>query len=159
MKLAFFKRKIVRQDVVQNVRNSVLGALNEIMADMIEQGLVSENCEVLPLEAHAEVESFPKKDCVLFNSFMMEVENKVFRFGFQVGVSIFKDTNCYKHYKAISYLFDRFKPLEVFNVYKDGSEKFCEAVVTDGTILNPVLKSNVRCVQLIDVECLSDVAQ
>lgn len=153
----FFENSPENITLINDIHNSCLGCLSECLVEMKSLGLLSETASLVPIEGHAEIEELPATDLLFFDSFMLSQQDKLIRFGFQVGVSIFKDTNCYKHYKAISYLFSRFSSLTSFSIVSSDGKQIGSGLTVDGVVLNQIENANSRCLQMIDVSCACDL--
>lgn len=154
----FFERPFSPDfNLIENAHSSLMGALNETMSDMKDQKLLREDSQVFLLENHVLTEGFPETDLILLNGFSMEIEDKIATIGFQIGVSMKDDVNLYNHYKVISYLHDRFRPMTTINIFSSNGDLCGTMTLLDASLLSPVSKASTRCVQLLDLMAKSDI--
>lgn len=157
MVMEFFNQRVKNQNIIDLMHTSCIGSLSQCLLEMKELGLLRDDAEVFLTENHAFETDVPKTDVILFNGFSCEEEGKVYHLSFQVGVSMFEDVNLHRHYKALSYLYDRFEVLGSFSLFDETSKKIGNATILDGKLLAPVSKIDIRCVQMFTVDCVSDL--
>lgn len=155
----FFNQPIKNENIVDLMHTSCLGALSQCLSEMKEKKLVLPDAQVFLTENHAFQTDVPKTDVVLFNGFSCEEEDKIYSLSFQVGVSMYEDVNLHRHYKALSYLYDRFEVLGSFSLFDENLKKIGNANILDGKLLSPVSKIDIRCVQMFTVDCVSDLTR
>ena len=146
----FFNQPVKNENIVDLMHTSCIGALSQCLVEMKEKFLT---------ENHAFQTDVPKTDVVLFNGFSCEEEDKIYSLSFQVGVSMYEDVNLHRHYKALSYLYDRFEVLGSFSLFDENLKKIGNANILDGKLLSPVSKIDIRCVQMFTVDCVSDLTR
>ena len=150
----FFNQPVKNENIVDLMHTSCLGALSQCLVEMKEKKLVLPDAQVFLTENHAF-----QTDVVLFNGFSCEEEDKIYSLSFQVGVSMYEDVNLHRHYKALSYLYDRFEVLGSFSLFDENLKKIGNANILDGKLLSPVSKIDIRCVQMFTVDCVSDLTR
>ena len=155
----FFNQPVLNGSIVDLMHTSCVGALSQCLSEMKERNLVLPDACVFLTENHAFETDVPKTDVLLFNGFACEEEDKIYNLSFQVGVSMFEDVNLHRHYKALSYLYDRFEVLGSFSLFDENLKKIGNANILDGKLLSPVSKIDIRCVQMFTVDCVSDLTR
>ena len=159
MDIDFFNQRVDNQNVIDLVHTSCVGALSQCLREMKDLGLLRSDAEVFLTENHAFQTDVPKTDVLLFNGFSCEEEDKIYHIGFQVGVSMFEDVNLHRHYKALSYLYDRFEILGSFSLFDNNLNKIGNATILDGKLLSPVSRVDIRCIQMFTVDCVCDLTR
>ena len=157
MALEFFNQKVNNTNIVDLAHTSCLGALSHVLEEMKTLGLVREDAVVFLSENHAFEAGVPETDVLLFSGFACEEENKVYDLTFQIGVSMFEDVNLHRHYRALSYLYDRFEVLGSFNLFDNLSNKIGQIEILDGKYVSPVSKVDIRTIQTITIDCLASL--
>lgn len=157
MALEFFNQKMNNTGIVDLAHTSCLGALSQVLSEMKELGLMSEDAVVFLSENHAFESGVPETDVLTFNGFSCEENDRIYDLTFQVGVSMFEDTNLHRHYRALSYLYDRFEVLGSFNLFDERQNKIGQVDILDGKLVSPVMKVDIRTIQTITIDCIANV--
>lgn len=156
----FFKSTLQSEDLYLNHWRSTLGSINETCEELKALGYVSEDCQVVNLDTHADMASLPSTDLILFQGFMMEEsDNGCYEIGFFVGFSPFSDLNGFKTARVMSYLYGRYKGLSCYKVFDKNGGEIGEIVVFSGTAVSPVTKADTRMCQFVEVGASSDITQ
>lgn len=157
MSLEFFNQRINNTNIVDLAHTSCLGALSQCLTEMKALRLLAEDAVVFLSENHAFETGVPDTDVLLFAGFACEEDNRVYNISFQLGVSMYDDVNLHRHYRALSYLYDRFEVLGSFNLFDGQSNKIGQIEILDGKLVSPVTKVNIRTIQTITIDCLASV--
>ena len=133
---------------------SVQRALQQCCMEIEELGY-SKDINLHLVDDYSDATSLPEGDLLLFGSFTQSTEEGNVRYFFSVGVCTTSDKNNARHSKIISYLASRFMGGKAMKVVNENLEKIAALNFTDNTEVHPMVKDEIRGIQMISVDALS----
>jgi hypothetical protein len=121
--------------------------LENVHASLIKfcKDLNLSDVQLVDFEAHAEMESLPESDCIGLSSFSIVNDNKVHDLAFAIGYCSFNDLNLFRMRGAMAKLYDALAPEKrIPLVDADTGSPLGNIVMTDGTVVSPMSRAEVR---------------
>lgn len=135
-----------------NFRSSLLKFCNERINDLIYRDLLNSGAAFVDFDAHAQMTSVPEVDILGTANLTWNLADKMFDLDVMFGVSTLRDTNMFRHHRVLDFLVDYLAPEKQIPVVDaDTGADRGWMVVTNGTQLLPVMKTDTRSLQFLQV--------
>ena len=140
--------------MVKDFVSSLIKFCVDQIAIAVDNGL-STDLAFINLDAHANISELPATDLLGLTGFATEVDGGIHSVSCAFCVMTIRDVNMFRHYKILDQLYRVLQPERTIGYYDaDTADYLGWMVLTDGTMVTPVSRSETRALQFIQVNAL-----
>lgn len=142
----------------KHFRSSLIKFCQTQLDELMSEDIININSQYVDFDAHAQLTSLPEVDLLGTANLNWLVDEKTFDIDVMIGVSTFRDANMFRHHETIDFLADRLMPEKQIAVIDANlATTLGWMVITNGTQLLPIMKTETRSVQFLQVGLLTSL--
>lgn len=145
------------QQLYSTFKKSLIRFANQFGQDVSAHGLVN-GLEYVELDAHAQLNELPNKNLIGVSGYTLDIDEQFVSVACGFGVSILDDPQLFQLGQVMDALLDRLLPTRTIPVYHPTTgNKLGQLIVTNGTSVLPVARTDTRTIQFITADFESDL--